>query len=211
MLKVARGMNTNPKGINTRTGTTSNNDGAAAWRIQQVALTSGHLGNDASYVSAVIDSAGYLHIAFQNSRGELVYTRSTNTASALSLTQGFTFGESVIVDTNGTWASITVDSNKVPQIAYMANTSGYDTLKLAYPVESTTALWTAATTWETMYAPMNAKSSNVKTCVVARPSNVNATGGQPTGLSTYWKTGIGFATSEDYRVMKYIGSGTLTY
>ena len=205
MLKVARGISTNPKGMNTQ----NQSDGASAWRIQQVALTSGHIGNDASYVSAVIDSDGYLHIAFQNSRGELIYTRSTNKASALSLTQGFTFDGSVIVDTNGTWASITVDSNNVPQIAYMANTSGYDTLKLAYPVESATAPWTAATTWETMYAPMNAKSSNVKTCVVARPSG--KTGGQVTGLSTYWKTGIGFATSEDYRVMKYIGSGTQTY
>ena len=210
MLKVARGISTNPKGINTRNADeTSKNDGASAWRIQQVALSDGHLGNDASYVSAVIDSEGYLHIAFQNSRGELVYTRSTNTAAALTLDQGFTFAGSVIVDTNGTWASITVDSNNVPQIAYMANTSGYDTLKLAYPVESATAPWTAATTWETMYAPMNAKSSNVKTCVVARPSN--ATGGQVANLSTYWKTGIGFATSEDYRVMKYIGSGTKTY
>lgn len=202
MLKVARAISTNPKGMNTA----NTNDGAAAWRIQRVALTSGHLGNDASYVSAVIDSAGYLHIAFQNSRGELIYTRSTNTTSALTLTQGFTFDGSVIVDTNGTWASITVDSNDLPQIAYMANTSGYDTLKLAYPVNAT---WKTATNWETMYAPMNAKSSNVKTCVVARPSN--ATGGQPTGLTTYWKTGIGFATSEDYRVMKYIGSGTRTY
>ena len=209
MLKVARGMNTNPKGINTRTGTTSNNDGASAWRIQKVALTDGHLGNDASYVSAVIDAAGYLHIAFQNSRGELIYIRSTNTTDNIDLDNGFTFDGSVIVDTNGTWASITVDSNNVPQIAYMANTSGYDTLKLAYPVESATAPWTAATTWETMYAPMNAKSSNVKTCVVARPSG--KTGGQVTGLSTYWKTGIGFATSEDYRVMKYIGSGAENY
>ncbi|MBO4321116.1 MAG: hypothetical protein J5857_11685, partial [Treponema sp.] len=207
MLKVARGMSTNPKGMNTQ----NQNNGASAWRIQQVALTSGHLGNDASYVSAVIDSSGYLHIAFQNSRGELIYTRSTNTTSALSLTQGFEFDDgSVILDTNGTWVSITVDSNDVPQIAYMANTSGYDTLKLAYPVESATALWTAATTWETMYAPMNAKSSNVKTCVVARPSG--ATGGQPTTQTdSYWKTGIGFATSEDYRVMKYIGSGAKAY
>lgn len=203
MLKVARAISTNPKGMNTE----NNNDGAAAWRIQQVALTSGHIGNDASYVSAVIDSAGYLHIAFQNSRGELVYTRSTNTTYDISLDDGFEFDDgSVIVDTNGTWASITVDSNKVPQIAYMANTSGYDTLKLAYPVNAT---WKTAANWETMYAPMNAKSSNVKTCVVARPSN--ATGGQPTGLTTYWKTGIGFATSEDYRVMKYIGSGTKEY
>ncbi len=206
MLKVARGISTNPKGINTA----DTDDGASAWRIQQVALSDGHIGNDASYVSAVIDSSGYLHIAFQNSRGELIYTRSTNKASALTLTQGFTFDGSVIVDTNGTWASITVDSNNVPQIAYMANTSGYDTLKLAYPVESATALWTAATTWETMYAPMNAKSSNVKTCVVARPTG--KTGGQPTTQTdSYWKTGIGFATSEDYRVMKYIGSGTKVY
>ncbi|MBR3644869.1 MAG: hypothetical protein IKN54_00470, partial [Lachnospiraceae bacterium] len=135
MLKVARGISTNPKGMNTE----NNNDGAAAWRIQQVALTSGHIGNDASYVSAVIDSARYLHIAFQNSRGELIYTRSTNTTDDISLDDGFEFDDgSVIVDTNGIWVSITVDSNDVPQIAYMANTSGYDTLKLAYPVESTT-------------------------------------------------------------------------
>lgn len=218
MLKVARGISTNPKGINTVTTnkrgeiTSSNNDNASTWRIQEVPLTSGHLGNDASYVSAVIDGDGYLHIAFQNSKGQLVYTRSANTTSALSLTQGFTFGDnsSVILDDSGTWVDMTLDSNKVPHISYMASTSGYDTLKLAYLTDTNANAWKDSLNWETMYAPMNYKSANVRTSVVARPTN--KTGGQTTNNNkTYWKAGIGFSTEDTYRVMKYIGSGTLEY
>ena len=89
----------------------------------------------------------------------------------------------------------------------MANTSGYDSLKLAYCSDIN---WNDKLKWETMYAPMNYKASNVKTCVVARPTG--QTGGQPTTQTdSYWKAGIGFSTSEDYRVMKYIGFGLKDY
>ena len=198
MLKLARTNKTNPKG----TGSTT--IGAGSWRIQQVALTSGHLGNSADYITARIDSNNYLHIAFENSKGQLVYVRSSNKPIDGSK---YTFGTSVIVDDCAMWADLTVDSNNKPYISYMSKANSYDSIKLAC---CDAIDWSEPNNWETMFAPMTAKAGNIRTCIEARPTS--KTGGQLASETTsYWKAAVGFCTGSDYRVIKYIGSGKLNY
>lgn len=195
MIKLARSSITDPKGI-----ATASDAGASAWRIQQVPLTEGHLGNNADYISAKIDSNGYIHIIFENSKGELVYIKSSNAPTGGAKYE-FANG-SIVIDECGMWADITLDSNNRPYISYMNKANSYDSVKVAFCIDTTE--WNNLSAWETMFAPMQKKASNVRTCIEARPKNTTAGG-------TDWRTAIGFSTGVDYRVIKYIGDGKQNY
>lgn len=179
------------------------------WRVQGVFASTDENYNTASdYMSCVVDSQGYLHIAFQNTKGQLVYAKSTNNPS--NGTTAYTFGSSQVLDDSGMWIDMTMNGT-TPYISYLSRVNSYDGMKIAF-FDSTfdadndgvadtfdyddDGEIDATGGWETLTAAMDAKVTNVRTCI---EPNAKANDG------TAYTAAIGFCPGLDYRAAFYVG------
>ena len=168
-----------------------------SWRVQGVFPSSDENYNTASdYMSCAVDSQGYLHIAFQNTRGQLVYAKSTNNPSNGST--AFSFVASQVLDDSGMWIDMTMN-NGVPYISYLSRVNSYDGMKIAFLDsnfdENNDGVADTGGGWETITAALNAKVTNIRTCIEpnAKANNVAYT------------AAIGFSPGSDYRAAFYVG------
>ncbi|MEM5947081.1 Ig-like domain-containing protein [Spirochaetia bacterium 38H-sp] len=185
---------------NSTTPTNANN-----WQLQDVLATSdSNYQYSGKYISMRIDSAGYLHMVFfRVSTGDLVYLKSTNNPT--NGTTAYTFGPSVIIDSNGSvglWADISLDDNDMPVITYFdsALVNTFDAIKMAYydPALETLSGDVAGEPdtidgWETMYAALNYDVDQKRLSIEYDTGNNNS-----------WWAAIGYASSDYYRVAYYI-------
>ncbi|HPM73621.1 MAG TPA: hypothetical protein PLE25_11670 [Spirochaetales bacterium] len=183
VLKLARANSTNPKGNQAR------------WTVQSV-LPAGdaNAGTVVDYIAAKIDSEDYIHIAFQNSKGELVYLRSTNNPT--DGTTRYEFSPSQVLAGSAMWTDLTLRGT-TPYISYLSRINSFDGVHITF-YDASLDLdgdGTAEGGWETMTAAMNYKASNIRTCVAAHPTP--ATGG--------WTAAVSFTPGNLYRVVRYIG------
>lgn len=170
---------------------------AINWKVQNVLSNSDANYSLASdYISIAIDSSDYLHIAFQNTRGQLVYVKSTNNPKDGS---AYTFGSSEVLDDSGMWIDMTMDGT-TPYISYLSRVNSYDGMKIAFKDSSFDEDNDGAADtnggWEIMTAPLNAKVTNVRSCI-----EVNA---KAQDDNTY-KAAIGFCPGADYRAAFFTG------
>ena len=172
------------------------------WTVQGVfASTDENYATASDYMSCVVDSQGYLHIAFQNTKGQLVYAKSKNAPT--DGTTKYTFGASQVLDDSGMWIDMTMNGN-VPYISYLSRVNSYDGMKIAY-YDSTFDYdndGVGEGGWETMTAAMDAKVTNIRTCIEpnAKAADYNAN----TNNVTY-TVAIGFSPGSDYRAAFYVG------
>lgn len=166
------------------------------WKVQGVFDSSDENFDTASdYMSAIVDPSGYLHIAFQNTKGQLVYAKSTNNPSTGSI--AYTFGSSQVIDDSGMWIDMTLNGT-TPHISYLSKVNSYDGMKIAYWDENYDGNndGIAEGGWETMTAPLNAKVTNTRSCI-----EVNA---KAYDNQTY-AAAIGFCPGSDYRAAFFVG------
>jgi len=166
------------------------------WKIQSVLASSDKNGKNASdYINACIGSDGVLHIAFQNTRGQLVYVKSTNTSDTGSTK--YAFGASEILDDSGMSIDMAMDG-VTPYITYMARPNSYDAIRIAYKTSMDfNNTGTNVEGWETMTAPLNERATNSRICIETQAKHYNATGTMPVA--------VGFKTNSDYRAAFYVG------
>ena len=166
------------------------------WKIQSVLASSDKNGKNASdYINACIGSDGVLHIAFQNTKGELVYVKSTNTPNDGSTK--YTFGKSEVLDDSGTSIDMTMDG-ATPYITYVSRPNSYDAIRIAYKTSMDfNNTGTNVAGWETMTAPLNERAANSRICIETQAKHYNATGMMPVA--------VGFTTGSDYRAAFYVG------
>ncbi len=194
-LRIARGSSVYPK---------TQND----WTVQGVfASTDPNYSTASDYMSCAIDSSGYLHIAFQNTKGQLVYAKSTNNPSDGS---AYTFGSSQVLDDSGMWIDMTMNGT-TPYISYLSRVNSYDGMKIAFLDSNFDAdndgaadtfdynddgVIDATGGWETLTAAMDAKVTNVRTCIEtnAKAFDTNS-----------YTAAIGFCPGLDYRAAFYVG------
>ena len=166
------------------------------WHVQGVFASSDVNYRTASdYMTCKVDTDGYLHIAFQNTKGQLVYAKSTNNPS--DGTTAYTFGASQVIDDSGMWIDITMNGT-TPYISYLSRVNSYEGMKLAF-WDSTfdeNNDGVAEGGWETMTAAMDQKVTNVRTCIA---SNAKAYDGNS------YTAAIGFCPGLDYRAAFYVG------
>jgi hypothetical protein len=169
---------------------------ASDWTVQSVLSTHDANYNLVSdYVAAKVDSSGFIHIIFENTKNQLIYVKSTNNPENGA---AYTFGDSAVIDDSGMWADLTLHGT-TPYISYMSRINSYDSIKLAY-YDSALDLardGSAAGGWETMTAPLDKKATNVRTCIEAQPDPASAS----------WEAAVGFTPGDLYRVAYYIGTG----
>ena len=182
-LRIARASSANPTS-------------AAKWTVQGVFASDDENYNTASdYMSCKVDSQGYLHIAFQNTKGQLVYAKSTNNPS--NGTTAYTFGASQVLDDSGMWIDMTMNGT-TPYISYLSRVNSYDGMKIAYYNanfdENNDGV--AEGGWETMTAAMDAKVTNVRTCIAP---NAKAYDGN------IYTAAVGYCPGLDYRAAFYVG------
>ena len=168
----------------------------ADWTIQKVLADSDSNAKIASdYINACIGSDGILHIAFQNTRGQLVYVKSTNTSDNGSTK--YTFGTSEVLDDSGTSIDMAMDG-ATPYITYMSRPNSYDAIRIAYKTSMDfNNTGTNVEGWETMTAPLNERATNSRICIETQAKHYNATGTMPVA--------VGFKTNSDYRAAFYVG------
>ena len=168
----------------------------ADWKIQKILASSDPNGNLASdYINACIGTDGILHIAFQNTKGQLVYVKSTNNSNNGSTK--YTFGKSEVLDDSGTSIDMTMDGT-TPYISYVSRPNSYDAIRIAY----TTSMdfnntGTDVAGWETMTAPLNERAANSRICIETQAKYYNAMEKLPVA--------VGFTTGSDYRAAFYVG------
>ncbi|MEL3909511.1 MAG: hypothetical protein P1P58_00590, partial [Treponema sp.] len=190
-LRLARGLSNAP--------TTAIN-----WKVQKVlAPNDPNTGLASDYFTAKIDSNGYLHIAFRNTKGQLCYVKSTNTNKDKADDQmiAYTFGTSEIIDDAGVWADLTLDG-ATPYISYMSKANAYDGIRIAYMDSTLVKSWNNNGTenekggWNkiTVALAKDHRANNARTCIAVAPSTV-----------TNWKAAVGYTPGNEYRVIKYIG------
>ena len=182
-LRLARSTSTQP--------TSSNH-----WKIQKVFASSDPNDKIASdYINACVGSDGILHIAFQNTKGQLVYVKSTNTSDNGSTK--YTFGESEVLDDSGMSIDMTMDG-VTPYITYVSRPNSYDAIRIAYKTSMDfNNTGTNVEGWETMTAPLNERAANSRICIETQAKHYNATGTMPVA--------VGFKTNSDYRAAFYVG------
>ena len=146
-------------------------------------------------MSCAVDSKGYLHIAFQNTKGQLVYAKSTNNPSDGNT--AYTFGSSEVLDDSGMWIDMTMDGT-TPYISYLSRVNSYDGMKIAFYDSNFDENndGTPNGGWETMTAPLDAKVTNVRSCI-----EVNAKAQDEKN----YKAAIGFCPGSDYRAAFFVG------
>jgi len=185
VLKLARASATNPKG------------NVSKWTVQDVLGTSDpNYGTQVSYISAEIDSSGYLHIAFQNMKNQLVYIKSTNAPT--NGTTAYTFGTSQTIDDSGTYIDLALNGT-TPYISYLGRINSYDGMKIAYYDSSLDFNndGTAEGGWETMTAPLNQKVTNVRSCIETQAKAAD---------NNTYAAAIGFYPGADYRAAFFVGN-----
>ena len=194
-LRIARASSVNPTA-------TSN------WNVQGVFDSSDANYDTASdYMSCVVDSSGYLHIAFQNTKGQLVYAKSTNNPNDGSK---YTFGSSQVLDDSGMWIDMTMNGT-TPYISYLSRVNSYDGMKIAFydtnfdgdndGVADTfdydgDGVIDATGGWETLTAALDAKVTNIRTCIEPNAKAAD---------SNSYTAAIGFSPGSDYRAAFYVG------
>ena len=170
---------------------------ASDWKVQKV-LPAGdaNTGRAADYFAAQFDSAGYLHIVFRNTKGQICYVKSTNANAGAS---AYTFEKSVVIAENGSRVELTIDGT-TPYVAYLSKTNAYDGIQIAYYDVGLVKTWkpdgsadqTGA--WNIMTAAMKHRAGDARACIAVAPSSV-----------TDWKAAVGYTPGSVYRVVKYIG------
>ena len=168
----------------------------ADWTIQKVLASSDKNGKNASdYIRAGIGTDGILHIAFQNTKGQLVYVKSTNTSDN-GLTK-YAFGKSEVLDDSGMSIDMTINGT-IPYITYVSRPNSYDAIRIAYKTSMDfNNTGTNVEGWETMTAPLNERATNSRICIETQAKHYNATGTMPVA--------VGFKTNSDYRAAFYVG------
>ena len=171
---------------------------AAHWKVQKV-LPAGdaNTGRATDYFAAQFDSAGYLHIVFRNTKGQICYVKSTNANAGAS---AYTFEKSVVIAENGSRVELTMDGTS-PYVAYLSKTNAYDGIQIAYYDAGLVKTWkpdgsadqTGA--WNIMTAAMKHRAGDARACIAVAPSSV-----------TNWKAAVGYTPGGVYRVVKYIGN-----
>lgn len=182
-LRLARSTSTQP---------TQSSD----WTIQRVLDTSDPNGKLASdYINAIIGTDGVLHIAFQNTKGQLVYVKSTNTSDNGSTK--YTFGTSEVLDDSGMSIDMAMNGT-TPYITYMSRPNSYDAIRIAYKASMDFGnTGTAVDGWETMTAPLNERAANGRICIETQAKHFGAAATLPAA--------VGFTTGSDYRAAFYVG------
>ena len=185
VVKLARGLEENPKG------------NQSYWKIQDVCKDSSVLGVSVEAISCEIDSSGYLHIAFQNGKNQLIYMKSTDVSADGN--SKYTFTTPVIVAEGVSWVDLTL-SGSTPYISYLSGANSYDGLNLAFfdKTIDTTFDGVADGSWEVMVAPLAYKATSIRTNVEVHPTP---------STSTWGEAAIGFTPGDYYRLAFYIGSG----
>jgi len=166
------------------------------WKTQSVLAASDPNGKIASdYINACIGSDGVLHIAFQNTKGQLVYVKSTNMSDDGSTK--YTFGESEVLDDSGMSIDMTMDGT-TPYITYMSRPNSYDAIRIAYKTSMDfNNTGTDVAGWETMTAPLNERAASGRICIETKAKHYNTTEKMPVA--------VGFKTTSDYRAAFYVG------
>ena len=176
---------------NSRTPNTVNN-----WTVQGVfASTDDNYDTASDYMSCIVDSSGYLHIAFQNTKGQLVYVKSTNNPT--DGTTVYTFGSSQVLDDSGMWIDMTMNGT-TPYISYLSRVNSYDGMKIAFYDSNFDGDndGTAEGGWETMTAALDQKVTNVRTCIEPNAKAYD---------SNAYTAAVGFCPGSDYRAAFYVG------
>jgi len=169
---------------------------ASDWRVQKV-LPAGdaNTGRAADYFAAQFDSAGYLHIVFRNTKGQICYVKSTNANAGAS---AYTFGKSVVIAENGSRVELTLDGT-TPYVAYLSKTNAYDGIQIAYYDADLVKTWkpngsaNEKGAWNIMTAAMKHRAGDARACIAVAPSAV-----------TDWKAAVGYTPGSIYRVVKYV-------
>ena len=173
---------------------------SADWKIQSVLGSSDKNGKNASdYINACIGSDGILHIAFQNTKGQLVYVKSANTSDN-GLTK-YTFGTSEVLDDSGMYIDMTMNGT-TPYITYISRPNSYDAIRIAYKTSmdfSNTG--TNEVGWETMTAPLDQRAANGRICIETEAKHYVSSGGTASKLPV----AVGFTTGSDYRAAFFVG------
>ena len=189
-------MNAATGGLRLARSTSKQPESSSDWKVQKVLDSSEPNGKLASnYINACIGTDGYLHIAFQNTKGQLVYVKSTNTSDTGSTK--YTFGTSEVLDDSGMSIDMTMNG-ATPYISYVSRPNSYDAIRIAY----TTSMdfgntGTNVDGWETMTAPLNERAANSRICIETQAKYYNAAGMLPVA--------VGFTTGSDYRAAFYVG------
>ena len=184
VLKLARALRENPKNSDT------------TWWVQDIKEAKDFLGVSVEAISCEIDSSGYLHIAFQNGKNQLIYIKSTNTSDNGSTR--YTFETPVIVAEGVSWVDLTLYGS-TPYISFLSGANSYDGLNLAFFDKNIDTNFDGISdgTWECMVAPLAYKATSIRTCVEVHPQMTTSD----------WEAAIGFTPGDLYRVAFYIGSG----
>lgn len=166
------------------------------WKIQSVLASSDPNGKLASnYINACIGTDGYLHIAFQNTKGQLVYVKSKDRSDTGSTK--YTFEKSEVLDDSGMFIDMTVNGT-IPYITYVSRPNSYDAIRIAYKTSMDFGnTGTDVEGWETMTAPLNERAANSRICIETQAKYYNAAGMLPVA--------VGFTTGSDYRAAFYVG------
>ena len=166
------------------------------WKIQSVLASSDPNGKLASnYINACIGTDGYLHIAFQNTKGQLVYVKSKDRSDTGSTK--YTFEKSEVLDDSGMFIDMTVNGT-IPYITYVSRPNSYDAIRIAYKTSMDFGnTGTDVEGWETMTAPLNERAANSRICIETQAKYYNAAGMLPIA--------VGFTTGSDYRAAFYVG------
>ena len=147
------------------------------------------------YFAAQFDSAGYLHIVFRNTKGQICYVKSTNANAGAS---AYTCEESVVVAENGSRVELTIDGT-TPYVAYLSKTNAYDGIQIAYYDADLVKTWKPDGSadkkgaWNIMTAAMKQRAGDARACVAVAPASV-----------TTWKAAVGYTPGSVYRVVKYV-------
>jgi len=171
----------------------------ADWKIQKVLDSSDPNGNLASdYINACIGTDGILHIAFQNTKGQLVYIKSKDRSDTGSTK--YTFETSEVLDDSGMSIDMTMNG-ATPYISYVSRPNSYDAIRIAY----TTSMdfnntGTNVAGWETMTAPLNQRAANSRICIETQAKHYVLS-----GTASNLPVAVGFTTGSDYRVAFYVG------
>ena len=170
---------------------------AANWKVQKVLPSSDdNEGLASDYFAAQFDSAGYLHIVFRSTKGQLCYVKSKEKNQGAN---PYTFDKSVVIAENGSWVELTMDGT-TPYVAYLSKTNAYDGIQIAYYDANLVKKWKTDGSgdekgaWNIMTAAMQNRSGAARACVAVAPSVV-----------TDWKAAVGYTPGDKYRVVKYIG------
>ena len=173
---------------------------SADWKIQSVLASSDKNGKNASdYINACVGSDGILHIAFQNTKGQLVYVKSTNRSDTGSTK--YTFGTSEVLDDSGMSIDMTMNDT-TPYITYISRPNSYDAIRIAYKTSMDFGnTGTNEVGWETMTAPLNQRAANGRICIETEAKHYVPSGGTASKLPV----AVGFTTGSDYRAAFFVG------